>query len=147
MSHPENTARTGARDVAGRFRPGHSGNPGGRPRRERVISEMLDKMTPDILARAYEAGMTDSTADRKLILDRGAPIPRGGTTTMDLGAVGSLPACQAAIQRVADAVGAGDLAPSDAAPLLALIETARRTIESLDLDARIRALEARSEGT
>ncbi len=144
MNNPENTARTGARDVAGRFRPGHSGNPGGRPRRERVISEMLDKMTPAVLERCYQAAMTDSTADRKLILDRGAPIPRGGTTTMDLGPLGTLPDCQAAIQRVADAVGCGDLAPGDAAPLLALIETSRRTIENLDLDARLRALEDRA---
>ena len=146
MKNPENTARTGNRDVSGRFRPGHSGNPGGRPRRERVISGMLDHMTPDILMRAYEAGMKDSVADRKLILDRGAPVPRGGTTTMDLGSLGSLADCQAAIQRVADAVGCGDLAPGDAAPMLALIETARRMIENLDLDARLRALEARSEG-
>ena len=146
MKNPENTARTGARDVAGRLKPGHSGNPGGRPRRERVISEMLDRMTPAVLERCYQAAMTDSTADRKLILDRGAPIPRGGTTTMDLGSVGSLADCAAAVQRVADAVGCGDLAPGDAAPMLALIETARRMIENLDLDARLRALEARSEG-
>ena len=144
MSNPENTERTGNRDVAGRFKPGHSGNPGGRPRRERVISGMLDHMTPDILMRAYEAGMKDSVADRKLILDRGAPVPRGGTTTMDLGSLGSLADCQAAIQRVADAVGCGDLPPGDAAPMLALIDVARRTIENLDLDARLRALEERA---
>lgn len=144
MNHPENKERTGARDVAGRFKPGHSGNPGGRPRRERVIGEMLDYMTPAVLERCYQAAMNDSTADRKLILDRGAPVPRGGTTTMDLGSLGSLADCQAAIQRVADAVGCGDLPPGDAAPMLALIDVARRTIENLDLDARLRALEERA---
>ena len=143
MSNPENRARIGGRDVSGRFKPGCSGNPGGRPRRERVISGMLDVMTPEILARAYEAGMQDSTADRKLILDRGAPVPRGGTTPIDLGPVGTLADCQAAVQRIADAVGGGDLAPSDVAPLLVLIETARKTVENMDFEQRLAAIEDR----
>ena len=138
---PENRRETGGRDVAGRFVRGTSGNPGGRPRRERIIGEMLDHMAPEILARAYEAGMKESTADRKLILDRGAPVPRGGGTTLDLGGLGTPADCQAAIQRIADAMGAGDIAPADTAPLLALVETARRTIETVDLAARVRELE------
>lgn len=141
MNHPENKERTGARDVAGRFKPGHSGNPGGRPRRERIIGEMLDRMTPEVLGRCYEEAMGSSTADRKLILDRGAPVPRGGGTTLDLGPLGTLADCRAAVQRIVDAMGAGELAPSDTAPLLSLIETARRTIETVDLAARVRELE------
>jgi hypothetical protein len=99
-------------------------------------------MTPEILARAYEAGMQDSTADRKLILDRGAPVPKGGTTTIDLGPVGTLADCQAAVQRITDAVGSGELAPNDAPPLLLLVETARKTIENLDFEQRLAAIEA-----
>lgn len=125
-----------------RWKKGQSGNPGGRPRRERVVSGMLDVMTPEILARAYEAGMQDSTADRKLILDRGAPVPKGGTTTIDLGPVGTLADCQAAVQRITDAVGSGELAPNDAPPLLLLVETARKTIENLDFEQRLAAIEA-----
>ncbi len=137
---PENRRETGGRDVAGRFVRGTSGNPGGRPRRDRVIGEMLDRMTPAVLGRCYEEAMGSSTADRKLILDRGAPVPRGGTT-LDLGPLGTLADCRAAVQRIVDAMGAGELAPSDTAPLLSLIETARRTIETVDLAARLRELE------
>jgi len=141
---PENTRETARRDIAGRFMPGTSGNPGGRPRRERVIGEMLDRMTPEVLARCFQVAMADSTADRKLILDRGAPVPRGGSTTMDLGPLGTLADCQRAVQRVADAMGAGEIAPADTGPLLALIETARRTVETNDLAERLAALEARA---
>ncbi len=138
---PENRRETGGRDVAGRFMRGTSGNPGGRPRRERIIGEMLDEMTPNVLASAYRAALEGSTADRKLILDRGAPVPRGGSVTLDVGPLGTLADCQRAVQRIADAVGSGEIAPGDTGPLLALVETARRTVETVDLAARVRELE------
>lgn len=125
-----------------RWKKGQSGNPGGRPRRERIVWEMLNHMTPAVLQRSFEDAMGASTADRKLILDRGAPVPKGGTTPIDLGPVGTLADCQAAVQRIADAVGSGELAPGDAPPLLLLVETARKTIENLDFEQRLAAIEA-----
>lgn len=42
----------GKRGVASRCERGHAGNPRGRPRRERIISEMLDNMTSQVLQAA-----------------------------------------------------------------------------------------------
>lgn len=45
---PENTPPEGGRDVAGRFRKGVSGNPGGRPRGQREFAERLRALTNDM---------------------------------------------------------------------------------------------------
>lgn len=66
------------RDAGGRFAPGTSGNPGGRARRDREIKRLLDVGAPLVLQAAIERATVGDTAAMKLVLDRGAPVPRAG---------------------------------------------------------------------
>ena len=81
----------------------------------------------------------------RLVLERVAPLPRNRPvrfhmppieTTADLGeAMGAI------VQAAAD----GELAPDEAVSIASLIETRRRTIETLELEQRIAALEQSRE--
>ena len=72
---PDNTSGSG-RHGDGRFAPGFSGNPGGRPRREREVKHILDVATPLVLRAAVESAVRGDVGAMRLILDRGAPIEK-----------------------------------------------------------------------
>ena len=72
---PDNRLSSG-RNAAGRFVRGASGNPGGRPRREREIKHILDAATGAVLRAAVEHALRGDAAAMRLVLDRGAPIAK-----------------------------------------------------------------------
>ncbi len=72
---PDNRLSSG-RNAAGRFVRGASGNPGGRPRREREIKHILDVATASVLRAAVEHALRGDAATMRLVLDRGAPIAK-----------------------------------------------------------------------
>ena len=72
---PDNRLSSG-RNSAGRFVRGTSGNPGGRPRREREIKHILDAATGAVLRAAVEHALRGDAAAMRLVLDRGAPIAK-----------------------------------------------------------------------
>jgi hypothetical protein len=60
----------------------------------------------------------------------------------DMGSAADLPA---ALGAIAHAVGAGQLTPEEGQAVAAVLETQRRALETLELEARIAALEQRQE--
>jgi hypothetical protein len=99
---------------------------------------------PIILALIKAAKSGDVSAIR-VVLERIAPLPRNRPvhffvppieTAVDLGeAMGSI------LQAAAN----GELTPDEAVSIANLIETRRRTIETIELEARIAALEQSRE--
>jgi hypothetical protein len=64
MSDPENPSETRGRDASGRFAPGNSANPGGRPKGTGMSPEdveALTKLTPKAWARLEK--LLDNDAD------------------------------------------------------------------------------------
>ena len=63
------------------FRPGESGNPGGRPRAVVAIRELVQAKGPDLVERLMTMALADNTEDRvrieciKVLLDRGYGRP------------------------------------------------------------------------
>ena len=51
-----------------------------------------------------------------------------------------------AMQAVSDAMSAGQISPEEAQAVANVIEGHRRTVETLDLEARIAAIEAKFQG-
>ena len=84
---PDNRLSSG-RNAAGRFVRGASGNPGGRPRREREIKHILDVATASVLRAAVEHALRGDAAAMRLVLDRGAPIAK--TVPVQIGAVATI---------------------------------------------------------
>jgi len=107
----------------------------------------LTATPPDVRA-AVEAvtGTPPDIRAAEMILSRCWPARRGRPLVLDLPpvhAAGDLPAALAAIVAAA---ADGTLSPEEAQALGSLLENQRKAIETADLDARITALEAQSNG-
>jgi hypothetical protein len=125
-----------------RFKPGQSGNPGGRPVgsgsliRAQLMEEW-ESVKLVLLAKAKEGDM----AAIRIIAERVMPPIKA----VELPAQITMPAGSLADQgrAVLAAAGNGELAPGQAAQLLAGLGALAKLIETDDLVARIAALEAK----
>ena len=134
----------------GRFVPGASGNPNGRPaglidRRHRVAKAFdaeFDAIGAALVARA-KGGDVGAMA---LYLSRVEPPlrPRGDRTPFALDTTQPL-AAQAA--QVIQALAAGDLSGEAAQTVLACLSTYTKLVEADTLDARIKRLEQHAAAT
>lgn len=135
----------------GRFRPGLSGNPAGKPKGARnKTTLMIEGLMQDGAKAIVDAVITaaqrgDLTAAR-LVLDRISP-PRKDAPIVDL----QLPALETAADAikamalVIEAVTEGLISPSEASSVTALIETFLRSIETAEFERRLAALEEASK--
>ena len=125
------------------WQPGQTGNPKGRPPGQSEITRLRASLAgdvPDILAGLVMAAKGGDVQAARLILERILPpvkaieqavelqLPDGGTLTNKASAVLS-------------AAAAGDLAPGQAAQLIAALGTLAKIHEVDELAARITALE------
>ena len=138
---PENRSGTGRR-TSGRFAPGFSGNPGGRPRRERECAQILDHWVPEALRMlAVKAVEESDVMAARILVQAGLPPARAAIAQLDLGPMRTVRGCQAAISRISGAVASGLIAPPDAAPFLALVAAASKQIELGEIADRLAAIE------
>jgi hypothetical protein len=140
MTEPRNNALT----TRGRpFQPGNPGRPKGARHRSTVLAEKL--MADDvegIVAAVVKAAKNGDMQAARIILDRLAPIRRGRPVQFDLPA-GTDAAGVSAAFAVLKAVAGGELTPEEGASVTTLLEARRRAIETVELEARIAALETR----
>jgi hypothetical protein len=101
---------------------------------------------PVILALIQAAKGGDVAAIR-LVLERLAPLPRSRPVTFATPAIETAADLGAAMGAVLQAAANGDLTPDEAVSIASLIETRRRTIETLEHEQRIAALEQSREAT
>ncbi len=126
------------------WQPGQTGNPKGRPPGQSEITRLRASLAgdvPDILAGLVTAAKGGDVQAARLILERILPpvkaieqavalhLPEGGTLSAKASAVLS-------------AASAGDLAPGQAAQLIAALGTLAKINEVDELAARIEKLEA-----
>lgn len=128
----------------GRWKPGESGNPKGRARGSGDIGKLRQSIAehvPDIIAKLVQAATAGDAASARLLLERVIPPIKAA----ELPAPMDLPDGSLAEQgrAVLAAAGTGDLAPGQAAQLLAGLGALAKLIETDELAARIAALEAK----
>jgi hypothetical protein len=104
---------------------------------------MDDNAEPVIAALITAAKNGDTTA--RLVLERVAPLPRNRPVQFDMPAIETSADLGAAMGAILQAAADGALAPDEATSIASLIETRRRTIETIELEARIAALEQSRE--
>ena len=128
----------------GRWKPGESGNPKGRtPGTGEVaaIRAAIADRVPELLAAMMTRALDGDTGAARLLLERAIAPLKGveQAVTLQLPDGGTLTAKASA---VLSAAAAGDLAPGQAAQLIAALGTLAKIHEVDELAARITALEA-----
>lgn len=143
------TTKTTAPKQRPGFQPGQSGNPKGRPPGSKHATLIaLDAIGSDgaqeILKKAVEMAKGGDARSMEIILQRVWPARKGRPIALDLPAVTTAQNVQDALAAVIKAMGEGEITPDEAAAVSAIIETQRRTIETLTLEQRIEALESKT---
>lgn len=125
----------------GRFSPGVSGNPTGRPRTESAaIRAELAEHGPAIVAVVIEAAIGGDLQAAKLVLDRTIPSlkAQAAPVLLDLPSPENATAAAVAIIRAA---ADGKLPPDVATQLVTAVGTMARVIEIDELKDRLESLE------
>jgi hypothetical protein len=144
MMSPE---KTGNKQRTGRFPPGKSGNPGGRPpgtlnKATRLARELLDGEAEVLVRKAIDLALSGNEAMLRLCVERLIPKER----PINAAAIPEIERpCDAvsAMSAILQAVAAGEVTPAEAAHLSRLVESSRRAIETEELEQRIADLEKR----
>lgn len=133
---------------AGPWKPGQSGNPKGRPpgSRNRATLLALAAMEGDlteIVGVVLAAARGGDLIAARLVLERLVPPMRDRPVTLDLPDTSTLEGVSAAQAALVAAVATGELTPAEADTLAGIVDARRKAMETEELDARVRALEAK----
>lgn len=153
--------------VGSKFKPGQSGNPDGRPRvpnaitramRERIAEEcdpigfLASVMKGE--AQPYGEGPDQAkhepTLEQRLsaarsLANKQAPDAKDRPLSFKVGAIAGPPDALAAMARVVEEMGSGNLTASEAGSVMSVVGSYLSAWETNDLDRRLRALEDAAE--
>ena len=143
----ERPAKSGAKQARGRFRPGESGNPKGRPQGSRnkvslLVEGMIEGQAEALTRQAINFAMSGDSSLLKALLDRLAPPRKERPVTIDLPTLTSPADGPRVAAELLGRAAAGDITPGEAQGLAALLEAFRKQSELADMEARLKVLEA-----
>ena len=139
--------KTGCKQHLGRFKPGQSGNPKGKPRGTRhkatqAALELMDGQLEAITQKLVLAALDGDMLAVKLIMDKLVPTCKERRLALTLPTVKAATDLPKITEAILQAVGNGDLTPSEADRLASLAVSHGKVLELCEIEARISALEA-----
>ena len=128
------------------FAPGKSGNPAGRPRGSRNKSTLLlEKLMIDdgegVVRSVVNLAKDGDVQAARLVLDRILPARKGRTVPFNLPVVETAADVLRALSATVQAMAKGELTPEEAAIVSGVLETARKAIETVEIEQRLAAVE------
>ncbi len=128
------------------FEPGNPGRPRGARHKTTILAEKLMAEDAESVVKAViDAARTGDMAAARIILDRLVPVRKGRPVEIELPPVKTAADVLAAMAAVLDHVAGGEISPEEGATVAGILEMKRRTLELVDLEARIAALETAKE--
>lgn len=144
MSVRNNGTKTEGRNSDGTFAKGNSGRPkGARHKTTLAVQELIDGEAEALTRKAIGLALEGDIAALRLCVERIAPARKDAPVNFDLQEIETSRDAMEAARAVVRAVANGALTPSEADAVMKLVEGYRRMAETVDLEARIEALEAR----
>lgn len=130
------------------FRKGKSGNPKGKPagclnRVTRAAQELLDGEAEALTRKAVDMALAGDTVALRLCLERIVPPRKERPVSVDLPGIDKPSDLAQVTAALLAAAAQGTITPSEAQALGSLAEAHRKTLETLELEQRISALEAK----
>jgi hypothetical protein len=128
------------------FKPGQSGNAAGKPRGARHAALLaLDAIgtvgAEDVMRGVVAAAKGGDMRAADILLRRLWPERKGRPVVLDLPPIETPTDIAAALGAVTGAVASGDLSPEEGAAVAAVLEGQRRSLETVELERRLAALE------
>jgi hypothetical protein len=143
MTEKPRNPRAGTRGKP--FTPGNPGRvAGSRNKATIAIEALLDGEAEALSRKAIELALEGDTVALRLCLERIAPPRKERPLLFELAPIGGVEDHPAAIASIFAAVASGDLMPSEATALTALLDHHRRSVETADHEARLSALEGKT---
>ncbi len=130
------------------FKKGQSGNPKGkkpgtRNRATMAAQALLDGEAEQIIRKCVELAKDGDTTALRLCLERLLPPRKERPVDVEVPPIEKPEDAVSAMTAITAAVARGDLTPGEAQSLAVVIEAHRKTVEVVDLDRRLTALEQR----
>jgi hypothetical protein len=139
--------KAGGIQAGGRFQPGQSGNPAGKPKGARnrttvAMEALLDGEAEAITRKAIDLAKTGDMAAIRLCFDRLYPPRRDRHIHFEIPRLKSAADASQAAAAIVEAVAAGELTPTEAGELSRVVAAYASTLEAADFDARLKKLES-----
>jgi hypothetical protein len=130
----------------GRFQPGQSGNPSGRRQGSRnkatiALEKLMEGEAEAIVQAVVDAAAKGDMAAARLVLDRVVPVRKGRAIYLTLPAIDAAAGVREAQSATVAAMAEGEITPDEAATIAGVLESKRKVIETVELEARIARLE------
>lgn len=141
------TENTGEKQ-SGRWKPGQSGNPAGKPKGARhkatqAVEALLEGQAEALTQKAIEKALEGDGVALRLCLERIAPARKDAAVCFDLPAIASAADTVSASSALLEAVAAGNVTPDEASRIMGLLTSHKALVEVCELERRIEALEAK----
>ena len=132
------------------IQPGEVRNPNGRPKGSRnKASQLLDQLgqnsAKEILQAVIDRAKVDDNYAANLVLNCVWPARKSNPVQIELPNIETAADVTKALDAVLAAVAAGEIDPDEAAQIGALLEAKRKSVETMELEARIAALELKAQ--
>src|SRR6516164_1131707 len=144
------SAKTGSKQVGGRFEKGVSGNPAGRPAGSRnnatlACEALLEGQAETLTQKAVDMALAGDPVALRICLERISPVRKDRAVRFPLPPITSARDAADIAAAVAQAVAAGHLTPSEAAEIGKVIEIYVKAYQTAELNDRIARVEELSD--
>lgn len=143
MTNRNNGSTTG-RNADGTFSSGNPGRPAGaRHKVTRAVEELLGGEAELLTRKAIDMALEGDSVALRLCMERIAPVRKDTPVVFSLPPMACAADAAVAAEAILKAVSEGSLSPMEAASVMALVETYRKTLETAELETRLSKLEER----
>ena len=146
-TNTQNPSKNGNQTANGRFAKGNKagrGRPSGSRNKATLMAQaLLDGEAEELVRKCVELAKGGDTTALRLCLERLLPPRKERPVDVDVPPIKKPEDAVAAMTAITAAVARGDLTPGEAQSLAVVIEAHRKTVEVVDLDRRLAAVEQR----